>query len=85
MNNTLFDIGLFNFFICLLRQGQGKKNLTNVTTLGLIHFSMEKKAISNTKRLPAEWEKIMLTKNTQKHIQFNIKNINNVIKNGYRT
>jgi len=85
MNNTLFDIGLFNFFICLLRQGQRKKNLTNVTTLGLIHFSMEKKAISNTKRLPAEWEKIMLTKNTQKHIQFNIKNINNVIKNGYRT
>ena len=85
MNHTLFDIGLFNFFICLLRQGQQQKNLTNVATLGLISFSMEKKAISNTKRLPAEWEKIMLTKNTQKHIQFNVKNINNLIQNGYRT
>ena len=65
MNNTLFDIGLFNFFICLLRQGQQNKNLTNLATLGLISFSMEKKAISNAKRLPAECEKIMLTKNTQ--------------------
>ena len=55
------------FCLCLLRQRQQKKTLTNVATLGLIRFSMEKKPISNTKRLPAEWEKIMLTKYTKTH------------------